>query len=241
MNKKRNFIIIVSIFFIIIGWTFNSIFLKLENEKNNSNLTNEVTILNNQIFVSIKQKLKTSKEDMDNFKKLQINTEETNKVLQSNNEITDKKENIVKNQNSQSNIEKVEEKKKTVTIAIDCITAINNEINKKNGFTHLPMDGKILQAIEVELKEGDTVFDILVKATRQNGVQMEYTGIGSTIYIEGIDNLYEFDGGKDSGWMYSVNDLYPNYGCGIYKVKESDVIKWNYTCDLGRDLGAGRN
>ena len=67
---------------------------------------------------------------------------------------------------------------------------------------------------------------------------MEYTGSGSNIYIEGINNLYEFDGGRNSGWMYSVNGWYPNYGCGTYKVKENDVIKWNYTCDLGNDLGA---
>ena len=70
---------------------------------------------------------------------------------------------------------------------------------------------------------------------------MEYTGAGSTIYIEGINNLYEFDGGNNSGWMYSVNGWYPNYGCGTYRVKQSDVIEWNYTCDLGKDLGAGRN
>ena len=70
---------------------------------------------------------------------------------------------------------------------------------------------------------------------------MEYTGSGSSIYIQSIDNLYEFDGGKDSGWMYSVNGVYPNYGCGSYKVKASDVIKWRYTCNLGRDIGSGRN
>ena len=38
-------------------------------------------------------------------------------------------------------------------------------------------------------------------------------------------------------WMYCVNDWYPNYGCGQYVVKNGDVIEWNYTCDLGKDLG----
>ena len=132
-------------------------------------------------------------------------------------------------------------KNKTVTIAISCKTAINNGLNKKPGFSHLPSNGIILQNMKVEFNEGDTVFDILVKVTRKKGIHMEYSGSGSNTYIEGINNLYEFDGGSNSGWMYSVNGVYPNYGVGAYKVKSSDVIKFNYTCNLGADLGARAN
>ena len=132
-------------------------------------------------------------------------------------------------------------KNKTVTIAISCKTAINNGLNKKPGFSHLPSNGIILQNMKVEFNEGDTVFDILVKITRKKGIHMEYRGSGSNTYIEGINNLYEFDGGSNSGWMYSVNGVYPNYGVGAYKVKSSDVIKFNYTCNLGADLGARAN
>ena len=132
-------------------------------------------------------------------------------------------------------------KNKTVTIAISCKTAINNGLNKKPGFSHLPSNGVILQNMKVEFNEGDTVFDILVKITRKKGIHMEYRGSGSNTYIEGINNLYEFDGGSNSGWMYSVNGVYPNYGVGAYKVKSSDVIKFNYTCNLGADLGARVN
>ena len=130
---------------------------------------------------------------------------------------------------------------KTVTIAISCKTAINNGLNKKPGFSHLPSNGIILQNMKVEFNEGDTVFDILVKVTRKKGIHMEYRGAGSNTYIEGINNLYEFDGGSNSGWMYSVNGVYPNYGVGAYKVKSSDVIKFNYTCNLGADLGVRAN
>ena len=132
-------------------------------------------------------------------------------------------------------------KNKTVTIAISCKTAINNGLNKKPGFSHLPSNGIILQNMKVEFNEGDTVFDILVKVTRKKGIHMEYRGSGSNTYIEGINNLYEFDGGSNSGWMYNVNGVYPNYGVGAYKVKSSDVIKFNYTCNLGADLGARAN
>ena len=130
---------------------------------------------------------------------------------------------------------------KTLTIAISCKTAINNGLNKKPGFSHLPSNGIILQNMKVEFNEGDTVFDILVKVTRKKGIHMEYRGSGSNTYIEGINNLYEFDGGSNSGWMYNVNGVYPNYGVGAYKVKSSDVIKFNYTCNLGADLGARAN
>ena len=47
------------------------------------------------------------------------------------------------------------------------------------------------------------------------------------------------DVGSGSGWMYSVNDWYPNYGCSRYTVQPGDVICWVYTCDLGQDVGGG--
>ena len=59
-------------------------------------------------------------------------------------------------------------------------------------------------------------------------------------YIEGINNLYEFDCGSESGWMYKVNGWFPNYGCSAYPLKDGDVIVWCYTCNgLGADVGGG--
>ena len=65
---------------------------------------------------------------------------------------------------------------------------------------------------------------------------MEYNGTAGKEYIEGIQNLYEYDGGRWSGWMYAVNGEYPGTGCGSYEVSLGDQITWNYTCDLGMDL-----
>lgn len=59
----------------------------------------------------------------------------------------------------------------------------------------------------------------------------------NSVYVEGINHLYEFSAGELSGWMYKVNGVYPNYGCSQYVLKDGDVIEWNYTVDLGRDLG----
>ena len=58
-------------------------------------------------------------------------------------------------------------------------------------------------------------------------------------YIEGINHLYEFDCGKESGWMYKVNDWFPNYGCSAYTVESGDNIVWCYTCNgFGEDVGS---
>lgn len=128
----------------------------------------------------------------------------------------------------------------TAWISIRCDTAIANgmaEQEKWKGI--LPEDGCILADTEVEFQEGDTVFDLLCKVSDEYKIQMEYNGAAGKEYIEGIQNLYEYDGGRWSGWMYSVNEEYPGVGCGDCKVSDGDRIAWDYTCDLGMDLEGG--
>ena len=88
---------------------------------------------------------------------------------------------------------------------------------------------------------GDTVYDILSRAVRYNKIQMEYQGADknsfSSVYIKGINYLYEFSCGPLSGWMYTVNGIFPQYGCSKYELSDGDRIEWVYTCDLGRDVG----
>ena len=95
--------------------------------------------------------------------------------------------------------------------------------------------------MEVGFQTGENVFDVLQRVCRENRIQMEskWTLLYESAYIQGIHNLYEFDVGSGSGWMYSVNDWYPNYGCSCYTVQPGDVICWVYTCDLGQDVGGG--
>ena len=52
-------------------------------------------------------------------------------------------------------------------------------------------------------------------------------------------HLGEFVITNGSGWMYSVNGVFPNYGVNKYTVKNGDNIKLRYTCNgLGEDIGA---
>ena len=104
----------------------------------------------------------------------------------------------------------------------------------------VPASGCILPVTTVEIEDGQTVFDVLAYVCSKYKIHMSYRGgTSSGCYVDGINNLYEFDGGRWSGWMYCVNKWYPNYGCGVYYVKAGDEIEWNYTCDLGLDLEGG--
>lgn len=130
---------------------------------------------------------------------------------------------------------------KTVTITITCHTAVDNNMHLDSKWAGIvPASGIILPVTTFEIEDDETVLSVLMRACEKYKIHMEYTGgTGSGAYVEGINNLYEFDGGRWSGWMYCVNGWYPNYGCGVYFLKAGDVIEWNYTCDLGLDLDAG--
>lgn len=128
----------------------------------------------------------------------------------------------------------------TCTISISCSTILNNIDLCDPAKTDLvPVDGWILQPLTVTFYEGESVFNVLQRVCKQQKIHMEFedTPIYNSAYIEGIHNLYEFDVGELSGWMYKVNEWFPNYGCSRYQLRDGDVICWVYTCDLGNDVG----
>lgn len=136
------------------------------------------------------------------------------------------------------------EEPKYVTIEIRCDTILDNLSNLSSGKEgYVPGSGVILSTSKIEFEDGETVFDVLKRACDRAGIQLEYryTPIYESYYIEGINHLYEFDCGDESGWMYKVNGWFPNYGCSSYVLEEDDVIVWYYTCNgLGVDVGAER-
>lgn len=132
--------------------------------------------------------------------------------------------------------------KYTCTISISCETILDNmDKCAESKKALVPEDGIILPATEVTFSDGESVFDVLQRVCKDNKIHMEssFTPVYNSAYIEGIHNLYEFDVGKFSGWMYAVNGWFPNYGCSRYQLKNGDVVEWCYTCDLGEDLGSG--
>ena len=134
------------------------------------------------------------------------------------------------------------ERENTCTISISCASILDNlELCNPEKVELVPEDGWILEPVQVPFSGGESAFDVLQRVCQENRIHMEFTDtpLYNSAYIEGIGNLYEFDCGETSGWMYKVNDWVPNYGCSRYQLKDGDVIEWVYTCDLGDDVGGG--
>ena len=66
----------------------------------------------------------------------------------------------------------------------------------------------ILAEKKVSINEGDTVFDVIVKVTKMQKIQL--SSIGG--YIQSINNLPEKLFNGSGGWMYEVNGIYGDKG-----------------------------
>lgn len=124
------------------------------------------------------------------------------------------------------------------SISVRCDTALNNKSLSAEKQKYVPENGIIYAERTVEFEEGETVFDVLYREMKQNGIHMEFktTPAYNSKYIQGINNLYEFDCGELSGWIYRVNGETPNVGCSQYELKNGDKIEWIYSCNLGKDV-----
>jgi len=130
----------------------------------------------------------------------------------------------------------------TCTISVRCDTILSKmDQLKPEKKSIVPANGVILQSKTVSFTEGESVFDVLKRVTQSEKIHMAFDNnpLYNSAYVAGIGNLYERDGGELSGWMYRVNGVFPNYGCGRYTLKQGDVVEWLYTCDLGWDIGGG--
>jgi len=131
--------------------------------------------------------------------------------------------------------------KLSCTLEIRCDVLLDNlDLLKAEKAALVPEDGVLLPVTEVEFDGGESVFDVFRKVLREEKIHFEYVDASAydSVYIEGIGNLYEFDCGPQSGWMYSVNGVHPGLGCSAYTLADGDVIVFCYTCDLGADVGA---
>ena len=108
--------------------------------------------------------------------------------------------------------------------------------------------GTIISSKRVPFTKGDTVADVTLRLLDAMDFTYQHTGstksgfylasIGDFI-LKGIsyDSFGEFDAGAGSGWMITLNKDFIKYGASDFKVKNGDTIKWQYTCQLGEDIG----
>ena len=135
--------------------------------------------------------------------------------------------------------QKEEKKELYCTLSVSCDTLLKDISRLDENKCELVGNGIIFSAKQVKFEEGESVFDVLLREMRENKIHLEFvnTPVYDSVYIEGIGNIYEFDAGELSGWMYKVNGEFPNFGCSKYILKNGDRVEFVYTCDLGKDVG----
>ena len=90
------------------------------------------------------------------------------------------------------------------------------------------------------LEPGATMYDVFVRAIADNALSQ--TGASSN-YVSSIKApavlggywLSEFDNGRNSGWMYTVNGLHPSVGLKDCMLKDGDRIIWHYVDDYAAE------
>ncbi len=145
-----------------------------------------------------------------------------------------------------THIDDITPESRTVFLSIRCDEILENHDKLDSALCDsgfVPSDGIILPQTEYVLREGDTVFDILSRVTRYKKLHMEYQGADKTafgsVYVKGINHIYEFSCGAQSGWSYKVNGKFPDVGCSKYVLCDGDVIEWVYVCGLEYGMGGG--
>lgn len=130
---------------------------------------------------------------------------------------------------------KVKKKKKTdtvtCTVTVECKSILDHMDELKEGHEEfVPSDGYIIKNYTYKAKAGYTAYDALKSACNSNDIKLTAQKTSYGVYISGINNLDEFDCGKQSGWMYSVNGIMPNTTCGNVTVDDGDSIVFTYVC-----------
>lgn len=121
----------------------------------------------------------------------------------------------------------------TIEIRCDNATARKDSITNQGIRDSILDDGTILEVTTYTGKEGFTVYDVLAAVTAAHNPVIPIVANADRSYVSSINNLSEKNVGPTSGWTYRVNGVLPMMAANQYKVKDGDVIKWIYVCQLG--------
>lgn len=142
----------------------------------------------------------------------------------------------VEDNNKNTNEIKQDEQMMAINIAIDCKTILNNLDKLDSGYKEtgiIPEDGMILKPISLKIKKTSTVLDVLEKVNDKYDLALKIKKSPYGTYIISIKGVAEKICGMSSGWMYSVNGIYPGESVSSYQLKDGDIVKLNYTCQPG--------
>ena len=120
----------------------------------------------------------------------------------------------------------------TIEIRCDNATARKDTVNPSIA-SRIPDDGTILEVTTYTAVEGFTVYDVLAAVTAMHDPVIPIVANSDKSYVSSINNLSEKNVGQQSGWTYRVNGVLPMMAANQYTVKDGDIIKWIYVCQLG--------
>lgn len=100
----------------------------------------------------------------------------------------------------------------------------------------VPDNGVILSA-DIKVSDGDTVYSVLERTCKKNGILLDTEEYDGILFINGINSIVNFDNGPMSGWVFKVNGIVPDAYAEDYQVQPGDVVEWYYTCDFSTFTG----
>ena len=127
----------------------------------------------------------------------------------------------------------------TATLLISAENAMyNRDMLNATARDAVPIDGIILNEIEFDVYEKESCYQAVSRVLQTIKMQVEFEGDQNSpsAYVKGVGNVYEKDGGDQSGWFYSVNNILPSVGMNHYYLKDGDSVRLDYSLNYGEDL-----
>ena len=122
----------------------------------------------------------------------------------------------------------------TCSLTVRCDDVLKNpDLLDETKKSVIPPDGIIIALSDAVFMEGESVFDVVLRELKNAGIHFEFekNPMYNSAYIKGVGNLYEFDCGDCSGWLYKVNGKNPRMGCSQYILQNKDIIELYYSCN----------
>ncbi|AVM42964.1 DUF4430 domain-containing protein [Fastidiosipila sanguinis] len=104
--------------------------------------------------------------------------------------------------------------------------SISEDVVKK-----VPESGYLTKSKKISVEKGSSAWDVVKNYLDENNIPYDAQESQFGVYIKGVNNIHEFDAGKNSGWMYNVNGKTPNVGVSGYTLTDGDKVKLFYVVD----------
>jgi len=111
-------------------------------------------------------------------------------------------------------------------------------ISVQNPYARYDHPTQFLTGRYVDIEPGDTAYSILRRPEFGLTIQSSGHSVWAGMYVQSINGWGEFDGGPLSGWMYVVDNVFPDFSSSEFELQDGQVLHWLYTYDLGTDLTA---